>query len=219
MQYVLIGLLLLVGYYYLYHFLLKRTASKSTLPVAGFILFVIYAAISGVLIVSFSQFGSSRMTLLMLLILMSMIGFCVLFYNLIKYVNQIRAIPMLLLIIYLGVVSYVTIFSRRGGSQTDILLDFDSILQAIKEHSFAPLEHLLMNVGLFIPVGFLLTATYPEKLNKASLVIPVGLMLSVLIETMQMILQLGQCDVEDLIANALGAFLGLIVYRLIYQKS
>lgn len=219
MQYLLIGLLLLLGYYFIYQFFLKRTAGKSTLPVAALILFLIYAAISAVLIAAFNRFGSPRTTLMLLLSLMSMIGFCVLFYFFLQNVHQIRAIPALLLLLYLGVVSYVTVFSRKEGSQTDILLGVSYLSRAIRERSFKWLEHPLLNIGLFIPVGFLFTAIYPKKLNKAGLVIPFGLMLSVMIETTQMLLQNGQCDMEDLITNALGAYLGMIIYRLIYAQQ
>lgn len=218
MQYLLIGLLLLLGYAYLYRFFLKRMASKSTLTIAALILFVVYAAISGVLIVVLQRFGSPRMTLLMLLVLMSMIGFCVLLYYFLKYINEIRAIPLLLMILYLGVLAYVTVFSREKGSQAEILLGF-YVAKAMKEHSLAALKHPLLNVALFIPIGFLFTAVYPRKLNKASLVIPFGLMLSVVIETIQLLLKMGQCDLEDMIANALGAFLGMLVYRLVYTGT
>ena len=71
----------------------------------------------------------------------------------------------------------------------------------------------LSPVLLGYALSFLFVAIYPEKLNKISLVIPMGLMLTVLIETVQMILQMGQCDLEDLVANALGALVGLIAYR------
>ena len=219
MQYLLIGLLLLFGYYYIYRLFVKRTASKSTLPIAALILFLIYAAISAVLIVVFNRYGSPRTTLLLLLVLMSMIGFCVLVYYFLNYVHEIRAIPALLLLLYLGVVSYITVFSRQKGSQNDILLDFSYVSRAIRERSLFWLQHPLLNVGLFLPVGFLFTATYPKKLNQAGLVIPFGLMLSVMIETAQMILQNGQCDLEDLITNALGAYLGLLIYRLIYTQE
>lgn len=219
MQYLLIGLLLLLGYYYIYRFFLKRTASKSTLPIAALILFLIYAAISAVLIIVFNRYGSPRTTLLLLLVLMSMIGFCVLLYYFLQNVNRIRAIPALLLLLYLGVVSYVTVFSREEGSQTDVLLGLSYLSRAIRERSLSWLKHPLMNVALFIPVGFLFTAIDPKKLNKASLVIPFGLMLSVMIETTQMILRNGQCDMEDMITNALGAYLGMIIYRLIYSQQ
>ena len=219
MQYLLIGLLLLFGYYYIYRLFLKRTASKTTLPIAALILFLIYAAISAVLIVVFNRYGSPRTTLLLLLVLMSMIGLCVLLYYFLTYVHQIRAIPALLLLLYLGVVSYITVFSREKGSQNDILLDFSYVSRAIRERSLFWLQHPLLNVGLFLPVGFLFTAVYPKKLNQAGLVIPFGLMLSVMIETSQMILHNGQCDLEDLITNALGAYLGLLIYRLIYTQE
>ena len=219
MQYLLIGLLLLIGYYYIYRFFLKRTASKATLPVAAGILFVVYAAVSCVLIVVFNRFGSPRMTLLLLLALMSMIGFCVMLYYFLQNVHQIRAIPALLLLVYLVVISYLTVFSRKSGSQMEILLDFSYLSRAIRTRSLVPLEHSLMNIAMFIPIGFLFTAINPKKLNSASLVIPFGLMLSVMIETIQMILQKGQCDLEDLVTNALGAFLGMLLYRFIYSQQ
>ncbi len=217
MEYLLIGLLLVFGFFCLYRMFFKRTDKKQVRQVAAVILFVVYAVISAVLIVVFNQLGSVRMTLLMRLILMSMGCFCILFYGFLKNSHEIKKLPTLLFILYIAAVGYATIFSREEGSKTDILLEFESITQAIREQSFEPMEHLLLNVALFIPIGFLFVAIYPEKLNKISLVIPLGLMLTVLIETVQMVLQMGQCDLEDLVANALGAVLGLLIYRQ-YQK-
>ena len=213
MEYVLIGMLLVFGFFCLYRMLSKRTEKKQVRQVATVILFVVYVVISAVMIIVFNQLGSARMTLLMLLILMSMVGFCILFYGFLKNSHEIKKLPTLLFVLYIAAVAYATIFSREEGSKTDILLEFESITQAIKEQSFEPMEHLLMNIVLFVPIGFLFVAIYPEKLNKISLVIPLGLMLTVLIETVQMILQMGQCDLEDLVANALGALVGLIAYR------
>ena len=217
MEYLLIGLLLVFGFFCLYQMFFKRTEKKPERQVAAVILFVVYVVISAVLIVVFNQLGSLRMTLLMLLILMSMVGFCILFYGFLKNWNKLNKLPTLLFVLYLLAVAYVTIFGRTKGSQSDILLEFESISKAIQEQSFEPMQHLLLNVALFIPIGFLFVAIYPKKLNKISLVIPLGLMLTVLIETVQMVLQMGQCDLEDLVANALGAVLGLLIYRQ-YQK-
>ena len=71
-----------------------------------------------------------------------------------------------------------------------------------------------MNVAMFVPIGFLFPLILPEKLNKLSLVIPLGLMLTTLIETTQMLLRMGQCDLEDLVANTVGAIIGLLLYRM-----
>lgn len=219
MQYLLMGLLLLIGYYFLYRFFLKRTASKSRLPIAALILFVVYAGISAVLIAAFNRFGSPRLTLMMLLALMSTIGLCILLYGFLVHVHQIRAVPALLLVLYLGLVAYLTIFSREEGSRSEVLFDFLMIEKAIKDRSLAPLEHMLVNIVLFIPIGYLFTAVYPRKMNSISMIVAVGLMLSMMIETLQMFLRMGTCDIEDLVANTLGAFLGLIVYRLIHGRT
>lgn len=219
MEYLLIGLLLIFGYFSLYMVFFKKTENKrKAAPIAAaVILLVVYALVSVVLIIVFNQYGSLRMTLLMLLILMSMTGFCILIFGLMKNWQEIKKLPLLLFILYLAAVSYGTVFGRAERSHAEILLEFESISQAIASQSFEPMEHLLMNVAMFVPIGFLFVAIQPERLNKISLVIPLGLMLTVLIETVQMMLQLGQCDLEDLVANALGAVLGVVCYRL-YQK-
>ncbi len=213
MEYLLIGLLLIFGFLCLYRIFFSRTGKNQARQAAAVILFAVYAVISAVLIVVFNQLGSLRMTLMMLLILMAMVGFCILIYGFLKNLHEIKKLPTLLFVLYIAAVGYATVFSREEGSQSVILLEFESIARAIREQSFEPMEHLLMNVALFIPIGFLFAAINPEKLNKISLVIPLGLMLTVLIETVQMILQMGQCDLEDLVANALGAVLGLLIYR------
>ena len=214
MQYLLIALLLAYGYFCLYRLIITHTGKHSVRSVAGIILFVVYAVISVVLLVLLDQFGNLRMTLMMLLILMSMIGFLVLLYSFLKDFDKLKKLPLLLFILYMLTVSYVCIFSRKEGFQTVILLEFDSVKQAIQTQSFEPLEHLLLNIALFVPIGFLFPAIYPEKLNKISLVFSLGLMLTVLIETVQMMLRLGQCDLEDLAANTIGAILGILCYRL-----
>ena len=219
MEYLLIGLLLIFGYFCLYMVFFKKTDNKTkAVPIAAAaILLVVYAVVSVVLIIAFNQYGSLRMTLMMLLVLMSGVGFCILLYCFLTHAHEVKKIPTLLFVLYVGVVAYGTIFSRKEGSQSEILLEFESISKAIKEQSFQPMEHLLMNVALFVPIGFLFVAINPKKLNRISFVIPLGLILTVLIETVQMLLQMGQCDLEDLVANALGAVIGLLCYR-VYQN-
>ena len=212
MQYLLIGLLLIYGYIFLFGSI-KRSAKPSVLPVVAIILFLVYAAISGTIIVFFSRYGDLRRTLLMLLITMSVVGFFMMLYGFLNNWHEINKIPALLFVLYLAALSYVTIFSRSKDMPTGILLEFESVIKAIQEHSFEPIEDLRMNILMFIPIGFLFVAIYPEKLNRINLVFSLGLMLTVIIETVQMVLKLGVCDLQDLVANAIGALLGLFLYR------
>ena len=120
----------------------------------------------------------------------------------------------LYILLYLLMVSYVTVFSRRGRVQTDILLKFDSIEEALRRHSLEPLQHLWLNIAMFVPIGILFPAICPQRLDKLSCVLPLGMLLTTLIETTQLMLRIGQCDLEDMIANTLGACLGLLIFRL-----
>ena len=121
---------------------------------------------------------------------------------------------LLLFLLYLLMVSYITVFSRRGRYQSEILLKFDSIEEAIRRRSLEPLQHLWLNVVLFVPIGILFPMIEPRKLDQLSYVFPLGMLLTTLIETTQLMLHIGQCDLEDMVANTLGACLGLLIYRL-----
>ena len=217
MRYVLIAILLLCGYFYLYQMVARRAANKSSLPLIALVLLVVYGLISLALVLIISQMGSTDLILMALLILMAAVGVFLLLLGLARNFRQINKGLTVLFILYLLMAGYVTVFSRREGHQSDILLHFDSIEEALRDRSIDPLEHLTMNVAMFIPIGFLFPFIQPEKLNKFSLVIPLGLVLTTLIETTQLLLRMGQCDVEDLAANTLGACLGLLCYRL-YRK-
>lgn len=74
-----------------------------------------------------------------------------------------------------------------------------------------PIEDLLLNIILFIPLGFLLPYLWP-KLSGFKTVLT-GLLVSVAIETTQYVLQLGCCDIDDIINNTLGSLLGYVLYR------
>lgn len=214
MQTILIGILLLCGYFYLYQIVAQRTVNRSSLPFIAVLLLVVYAGISFALITILGQLGNSNTVLLALLVFMSILGLFLLLCGLVKNFRAINKTMLLLFILYMLMTSYMTIFNRRYGEQSDILLHFDSIEEALRLHSVEPLQHLAMNVAMFVPIGFLFPLILPEKLNKLSLVIPLGLMLSTLIETTQMLLRMGQCDLEDLVANTVGAIIGLLLYRM-----
>lgn len=76
----------------------------------------------------------------------------------------------------------------------------------------AILPHLLLNVLLFVPLGFAL----PFICKKATLPITVltGFSLSLIIEFIQFFLGRA-CETDDLICNTLGALLGYVLYLLI----
>ncbi len=213
MQLLLIVILLLCGYFYIFQAVARRAANRASVPLLAIVLLVVYLLISLPLVLIISQMGGMSLVFLSLLILSAFFGVFAFFTFLIKNYRECNKTALLMFILYLLMVSYITVFSRRGKTQTDILLSFDSIQEAINRHSLAPLQHLWLNIVLFVPIGAFFAAVHPS-LARFGIVLPLGLLLTTIIETTQLLMRNGQCDLEDLAANTLGACLGLLAFRL-----
>ena len=85
-------------------------------------------------------------------------------------------------------------------------------MEAMEQHSLEPLSHAFLNVMLFVPFGYLIPASNPPALSRAGFAVFGGLITSTVIEGLQMVLGLGMCDIDDIIANALGAIIGYLGY-------
>ncbi len=75
----------------------------------------------------------------------------------------------------------------------------------------------LLNIVLFIPFGFLVPLLY-KKYYKPNKIVLLGFMFSLSIETIQMF-GMGSTDINDLITNVIGTFLGCCIYKSISKKS
>lgn len=73
----------------------------------------------------------------------------------------------------------------------------------------------LGNVLWFIPFGFL----FPTVIQKKSMVgtILAGGCLSVIVESLQFVLETGVSDIDDVFFNVCGTIIGFILYRIIYR--
>ena len=213
MQIILIAILLLCGYFYLFQAVAKRTANRAALPVIAILLLFIYAGISVSLILVIGRTSSMDFVFMALLILISFIGLSALALGLVRNFRALNRTALTLFILYLLMLGYVTIFSRSERRTTEVLLRFDSVEESIRKRSLEPLEHLWLNVVMFVPMGLLFPAI-DDRLNKLMYVLPLGLITSTIIETTQLLMRLGQCDLEDLAANTLGACIGLLCFRL-----
>ena len=214
MKYVVMGILLLCGYVFLLQYISRNLQTKKSLPMLAVILLVIYAALTIPLMIMLNQMGNSSFVLLALLLLMSCFVFFILVYGLYRHFSELNKTMLVLFILYVVVVSYFTIFNREEGHSRAILLRFDSLQTAIRTNSLEPLHHAMLNAVMFIPIGILFPFVLPSRLNSIFYVGGLGLMMSTMIEATQMLLRLGQCDVEDIVANALGAVIGVILFKI-----
>lgn len=76
--------------------------------------------------------------------------------------------------------------------------------------------NLLGNICFFIPFGFLFPMTF-NKFSKFSITIISGTLLSVFIEVMQILVE-RSTDIDDVILNCAGVFIGFICYK-IYHRT
>lgn len=213
MTYALMGFLLLCGYLFIFRAMCARISNKKTLPLLAFALLIVYGAVAIPLMIVLSQMGSTSFMLLALLLLSACSVLFVSLYGLIRDFKYLNKKMLVLFILYLLMVSYVTIFSREEGHSRAILLRFDQLREAIRIKSLEPLQHLFLNALMFIPLGLLFPLIRPARLAKMTYVAALGLMLSTMIEATQLFLTIGQCDIEDITANTIGAVIGIIVYK------
>lgn len=78
------------------------------------------------------------------------------------------------------------------------------------ENGLAESIQYIMNILFFIPFGFL----FPQKKPSVKVLL-VAFLASLFIEISQYIFVLGECEIDDLISNTLGAFIGSFVYKFV----
>ena len=75
---------------------------------------------------------------------------------------------------------------------------------------------ILLNVALFVPIGFLLG----EIMHKGFLkVLLTGCLLSIIIELLQLSSGRGLCETNDVIHNTVGCILGYCLAMLLYKRT
>lgn len=173
---------------------------------------------------------------------------CVLFLSCLKLLfgknKYIKYIEIFAFLIYFYGFLYFTFFSREAGDNVLVRLQllrsykrafaFDSgFLHVIKQifteglnsglnsihiESTETLEGIVLNILLFVPLGYMLPCIFP-KLQKALWgVVLIGLFCSLLTETVQLVTHLGWFDLDDLLNNTIGCILGVILYRVFLKE-
>ena len=114
--------------------------------------------------------------------------------------------------LFLGSLTFIlfaTILTRTPGDYKPILTPFATFTAALQQPELY--REMLMNVFLFFPLGLTLSNALPQKWHRwgrIALTTLVGCALSAGIEYAQHRYALGMAEVDDVICNTLGAFLG-----------
>ena len=114
-----------------------------------------------------------------------------------------------LMLLVAAAILYATLFSRAEGGTGLILTPFASLTAARVQPELY--REMLMNVFLFFPLGLTISNALPRKWHRWGRIILttlVGCALSAGIEYAQYRCALGLAEMDDVICNTLGAFLG-----------
>lgn len=78
-------------------------------------------------------------------------------------------------------------------------------------------NNLVGNVILFIPLGYFLPVTW-QPLRRFYRTLLTVVTVITMVELLQLLLQVGACDIDDLMLNTIGAAIGYGFFRLLFPK-
>ena len=209
-QLILIGLFLLGGFAAVLTALLRRNRNPRAVPALVAVVAFLFLCLGSVVM------QNSGMVLFALLILTAVVMLCGMVWFLLGHVREMNKTILALLMTYLLVVLFVTLLSRQGQHNTSVIMELE-LFRALKMQDTDVLRHLLQNAALFVPLGVLLPLLH-RSLRSVWWALLGGAALSTMIETTQLVLAVGQCDVNDILTNTLGAVLGYGVFWLFGRR-
>lgn len=120
-----------------------------------------------------------------------------------------RDLLLFLVIVYVAVLLKLAFFSREPGSRTTVDLTlFSTWGTTMQAHAF-----FVENIIMFIPFGILIPTAFPMMRNIFVCTLT-GLACSLFLEMFQLITGRGFCQLDDVVTNTLGAFIGYIMYKI-----
>lgn len=126
-----------------------------------------------------------------------------------------RILLITLFAAYLLILFRLTIF-RSHSYHTEMSVNlslFTDLVATYHENGIWMVIYLVVgNIVWFVPFGFMLPAIW-QKL-KSYHTIPLGFLLSLIIETSQLALSKGMFEIDDLVLNTLGTALGCLIYKI-----
>lgn len=120
--------------------------------------------------------------------------------------NSSKRMNGFIFIAYLGIIGYMTLLHRdNNGTQVnlDVLWSYRMFFSSTSVRS-----DILKNIWLFIPLGTVLYRIYPHS---SILIVPI--IVSMIIEIIQLLTGLGLCEIDDIISNSLGGSIGYVLGR------
>lgn len=143
----------------------------------------------------------------------------------IKNTTRNQKLGWLLFILYLIALTYLMFFAESMGrtdhSQTEYAYNLELFKEIKRFYIYRKqlgMEAVILNLGGnvagFMPFGFILPIVSRRGRRWYNTFI-LGFLLSLCIETTQLVFKVGSFDVDDLLLNTIGGILGFIVYKIV----
>ncbi len=145
------------------------------------------------------------------------IGWCIVLFLLLRFLNEKarRSVCTVLIALWGAAVLMLTTFSRTPVLETRIQL-----IPFAGQNSYEvdqTIRGMIENAVMFLPLAGLLMGIYPTA--KAGTIIIAGATGSLCIELVQLVTHRGITATEDLVANAIGCALGVLVTLLLRRLA
>ena len=125
-------------------------------------------------------------------------------------INKKYRIAWILFIAYIIVTFQTVFFSREAGSRKEISL----VLFETWGHSFHMHAMFIENIIMFIPFGVLLPIVFKQVRSGWKCVL-IGFLCSCGIEITQHITQRGYLQLDDVVTNTVGMFIGWAIWKIV----
>lgn len=150
--------------------------------------------------------------------MLSLVSFVIIFYLLYK-VNVFSRINSLIYTSYNVLLLNIVWFGRQILSE-ERPVSFNSLfstyIQMKTENIFWVVLNIFINIVLFIPEGFLLRAL---RIKRKALRLLITISFCLVIESVQLVFNIGTFEICDLIDNALGILVGYCVSKYISSEK
>mgnify|MGYP001027468016 CR=1 FL=1 len=121
-----------------------------------------------------------------------------------------------LLMIVLGVyilILFAFLFLKARSFQSVSLIPFRTITDYLSYGGFLSFINVLGNIVLFIPLGiYLMFFNHNKRICLNTLWV---VLISMAVEILQYVFKVGATDIDDIILNGLGGFLGIMIYKIL----
>lgn len=142
-------------------------------------------------------------------------------WKLVKNWRYIDKTYFVIFILYFALILWVTIVMRIGSEEYISVRSapLDRVIRALKTGDWKLFKHFLLNAAMFLPFGFLMKLMDTDRSNGWGNSLLLGAMSSTVIETLQMLMRIGEWDIDDIIANTMGCVVGFLIAMFLVRVS